>query len=80
MATTLAVFAHLDDRFVPAGLLSMPEKGTELLTSSLTRQDALEIIDRIWCVVRKWKVRFEGYGVAGRQIEVIASAFRQKML
>jgi serine/threonine-protein kinase HipA len=42
----------------------------------LTRQDALEIIDRIWRVVREWKVRFEGYGVAGREIEAIATAFR----
>ena len=31
MATTLAVFAHLDDRFVPAGLLTMAETGTEVL-------------------------------------------------
>ena len=50
MATTLAVFAHLDDRFVPAGLLSMTETGTELLTSSfrygtiyLDRPQAVEI-------------------------------------
>jgi serine/threonine-protein kinase HipA len=42
----------------------------------ITRQDALEIIDRIWRVVREWKVRFEGYGVAGREIEAIASALR----
>jgi hypothetical protein len=33
MATTFAVSAHLDDRFVPAGLLSMTETGTEVLTS-----------------------------------------------
>jgi serine/threonine-protein kinase HipA len=42
----------------------------------LTRQDALEIINRIWRVVREWKVRFDGYGVAGREIEAITSAFR----
>lgn len=42
----------------------------------ITRQDALEIIDRIWRVVREWKVRFEGYGVAGREVEAIASALR----
>jgi serine/threonine-protein kinase HipA len=42
----------------------------------LTRQDALEIINRIWRVVREWKVRFEGYGVTGREIEAITSAFR----
>ena len=42
----------------------------------ITRQDALDIIDRIWRVVREWKVRFESYGVAGREIEAIASAFR----
>ena len=42
----------------------------------ITRQDALEIIDRIWRVVREWKVRFEGYGVAGREIEAIAPALR----
>lgn len=43
---------------------------------AITLQDALEIIDRIWRVVREWKVRFEGYGVAGREIEAIAPAFR----
>ena len=42
----------------------------------ITRQDALEIIDRIWRVVREWKVRFEGYGVASREIEAIAPALR----
>jgi serine/threonine-protein kinase HipA len=42
----------------------------------ITRQDALDIIDRIWRVVREWKVHFESYGVAGREIEAIASAFR----
>jgi serine/threonine-protein kinase HipA len=42
----------------------------------ITRQDALETIDRIWRVVREWKVRFESYGVAGREIEAIAPAFR----
>ncbi|MFO7746300.1 MAG: type II toxin-antitoxin system HipA family toxin, partial [Orrella sp.] len=42
----------------------------------ITRPDALEIIDRIWRVVREWKVRFEGYGVAGREIEAIEPAFR----
>ena len=42
----------------------------------ITRQDALEIIDRIWRVVREWRVRFESYGVVGCEIEAIASAFR----
>lgn len=42
----------------------------------ITRQDALEIIDRVWRVVREWRVRFESYGVVGREIEAIASAFR----
>lgn len=42
----------------------------------ITRQDALEVINRIWVVVHEWKVRFEGYGVAGREIGAIASAFR----
>jgi serine/threonine-protein kinase HipA len=42
----------------------------------ITRQDALEIIDRVWRVVREWRVHFESYGVAGREIEAIASAFR----
>lgn len=42
----------------------------------ITRQDALEIIERIWRVVREWKVHFEGYGVAGREIEAIAPALR----
>ena len=50
MVTTLAVFAHLDDRFVPAGLLTMTETGTEVLTSGfrygtiyLDRPKAVEI-------------------------------------
>lgn len=42
----------------------------------ITRQDALEIIDRIWRVVRAWRIRFESYGVTVREIEAIASAFR----
>ena len=42
----------------------------------ITRQQALEIIDHVWRVVREWKVRFEGYGVAGSEIEAIATAFR----
>jgi serine/threonine-protein kinase HipA len=50
MATRLAVFAYLDDRFVPAGLLAMTETGTEVLVSSfrygtiyLDRPQAVEI-------------------------------------
>lgn len=47
---SLAVFAHLDGRFEPAGLLEMTEQGTALLASSfryglryLERPNALEI-------------------------------------
>lgn len=50
MATKLAVFAHLDDRFVPAGLLATTESRIEVLTSGfrygtiyLDRPQALEI-------------------------------------
>ena len=42
----------------------------------LTRVRAEEIIDRVWRVVRQWRMYFEGFGVPGRQIEKIASAFR----
>ena len=50
MANTLAVFAHLEDRFVPAGLVTLTEAGTEILTSGfrygtiyLDRPQAIEI-------------------------------------
>lgn len=50
MATKLAVFAHLDDRFVPVGLLAMTESRTEVLTLGfrygtiyIDRPQALEI-------------------------------------
>jgi len=47
---SLAVFAHLDGQFEPAGLLDMSEQGTMLLASSfryglryLERPNAIEI-------------------------------------
>ena len=42
----------------------------------LTKATAEHIIDRIWRVVREWKQRFEGYGVAGSEIGKISTAFR----
>ena len=42
----------------------------------LTKASAQTIIDRIWNVVREWKTYFESYGVDGRQILLIAPAFR----
>lgn len=42
----------------------------------LTRVRAEEIIDRIWRIVRQWRMHFEGYGVPGGQIEKVTSAFR----
>ena len=42
----------------------------------LTRVRAEEIIDRVWRVVRQWRMYFEGFGVPGGQIKKIASAFR----
>lgn len=37
---------------------------------------AWEIIDRVYTVVRQWRVYFEQYGVPAAEIEKIASAFR----
>jgi serine/threonine-protein kinase HipA len=42
----------------------------------LTKASAQSIIDRIWTVVREWKTYFESYGIDGRQIQLIAPAFR----
>ena len=42
----------------------------------LDRNAALAIIDRIWRVVREWKSRFEEFGVAGKDIELVTGAFR----
>jgi serine/threonine-protein kinase HipA len=42
----------------------------------LTQTSAAAIIDRIWTVVREWKTCFESYGVDGKQINLIAPAFR----
>jgi len=42
----------------------------------LDRNAALQIIDRIWRVVREWKSRFEEFGTSGTDIELVAGAFR----
>jgi len=42
----------------------------------LTKASSTAIIDRIWTVVREWKTYFESYGVDGKQIHLIAPAFR----
>lgn len=42
----------------------------------LDRATALQIIDRIWRVVRQWRGYFEDFKVPGAQIEQIAPAFR----
>jgi serine/threonine-protein kinase HipA len=38
--------------------------------------DACEIIDRVWRVVRQWKLHFESFGVSAEQIARISPAFR----
>lgn len=73
----LATERHLHLSVGPKGRLATLDNALSAYARfGITRQDALEIIDRIWRVVREWKVRFESYGVAGREIEAIASAFR----
>jgi serine/threonine-protein kinase HipA len=42
----------------------------------LLSADALGVMDRVWRVVRQWKVHFENFGVPLEQIERIAPAFR----
>lgn len=42
----------------------------------LTRASAIEVIGRVWSVVREWKGRFEEFGVSGSEIDKIGSAFR----
>lgn len=42
----------------------------------LDRHQALEVIDRIWRVVRQWRGYFEEFKVPDKQIEQIADAFR----
>lgn len=42
----------------------------------LDRPSALAAIDRIWSVVRQWRVYFEGWEIAGTDIEQVAPAFR----
>jgi serine/threonine-protein kinase HipA len=42
----------------------------------LDQHAALEIIDRIWRVVRQWRGHFEDYKVPAEQIDLIGSAFR----
>lgn len=38
--------------------------------------DALQIMDRVWRIVRQWKAHFESFDVPPEQIERIAPAFR----
>jgi serine/threonine-protein kinase HipA len=42
----------------------------------LDLERAWEIIDRVYAVVRQWRMYFEEYGVPAAEIEKIASAFR----
>ncbi len=42
----------------------------------LSERDATEIISRVWTGVRQWRLYFEEYGVALKDIDAIASAFR----
>lgn len=42
----------------------------------ITFEDAIQIIDRIWSVVREWKVYFESFGVPESEINKISTAFR----
>jgi serine/threonine-protein kinase HipA len=42
----------------------------------ITFEDANQIIDRIWSVVREWKVYFESFGVPESEINKISTAFR----
>lgn len=42
----------------------------------LDQHEALEIIDRIWRVVRQWRGYFEDFKVPAEQIDQIGSAFR----
>jgi serine/threonine-protein kinase HipA len=44
---------------------------------SLSERDACEIICRIWRCVRQWRMYFEQYGVPGKDMEAIATAFRR---
>jgi serine/threonine-protein kinase HipA len=66
-------------------VLSLGEQGRSANVSNamskyaqfgLDRNAALAVIDRIWRVVREWKSRFEEFGVAGKDIELVAGAFR----
>ncbi|QHE84064.1 type II toxin-antitoxin system HipA family toxin [Hydrogenophaga sp. BPS33] len=43
---------------------------------TLSRATACGLIAEIWAVVREWRVHFEGFGVAGVDMEKIAPAFR----
>jgi serine/threonine-protein kinase HipA len=42
----------------------------------LLAPDVCKLIDRVWRVVRQWKVHFESLGVSPEQIERISPAFR----
>lgn len=46
----------------------------ELFT--LSEEDAIEIIARIWMEVREWRVHFESFGASNQAIEQASSAFR----
>jgi serine/threonine-protein kinase HipA len=42
----------------------------------LSSDQANSIIDRVWHVVRQWKMYFEEFGISSDQIEGISRAFR----
>jgi len=42
----------------------------------LSSEQANSIIDRVWRVVRQWKMYFEEFGISSDQIEGISRAFR----
>ena len=43
----------------------------------LTLTEAASVVERIASVMRRWKQFFEEYGVPGREIKNVASAFRK---
>jgi serine/threonine-protein kinase HipA len=49
---------------------------TSFARFGLDIERAREIIDRLWLVVREWKVYFESCGVPAIEIAKIAPAFR----
>lgn len=44
---------------------------------NVSEREACEIISRIWRCVRQWRMYFEQYGVAAKDIDAISTAFRR---